>query len=101
MLTMIGDNLPGGLRQCAAIRAASALALLLCLIPCAQAQESNFRYVNDVIHINLRVAPARDAETILVIPSGTRMVVLARDDERDFRACASSPARRAGCSTSS
>lgn len=60
------------------------LALLLCLSPCVMAQSSDVRYVNDVIHINLREAPERDAATVLVIPSGTRMTVLARDDASGF-----------------
>ncbi len=60
------------------------LALAMILSLCVQAQESNVRYVNDVIHINLRVAPQGNAETIRVIPSGTWMIVLERDDESGF-----------------
>lgn len=60
------------------------LIMLMGLAASISAQEEPVRYVNDLIHINLRVAPQAGAESIIVIPSGTRMVVLERDDERGY-----------------
>jgi len=47
-----------------------------------QQQEAEYRYVNDVIYINLRNGPGPQDPTLSVIPSGTRLQVLEQDADK-------------------